>query len=251
MTIRERLQAGEVILGMSNSYPAAGIIEVMCQGWDMVWIDGQHGQHDFASMLNAVRAADAIGVSTLVRVPTHDPLLLGTYADLDADALMIPMVETVAQARAIARALRFPPIGNRSYGGRRVIDLHGREYYLEQKPFIMAQIETLESVDNAAEIAAVEGIDLLFFGPDDMKTRMGIPIDTAIVDNPQLLDAMKRTAEAARAAGKFAGTVAATPEAVKACREMGYQVLMCGGDVTLFRLHAPQRLAEMRKALEE
>jgi len=251
MTIRERLQAGEIILGVSNSYPAAGIIEVMCPGWDMVWIDGQHGQFDYNSLLAAVRAADLLGVSTLVRVPTHDPLLLGTYADMDADALMVPMVETRAQAESIARALRFAPRGNRSYGGRRVIDMHGRNYYQDYKPLIFAQIETLESVDNAAEIAAVDGIDLLFFGPDDMKTRMGIPIDTPPLEHPQLREAMQRTAEIARAAGKFAGTVAATPPAIKACREMGYQVMMCGGDVTLFRVYAPQKLAEMKKALEE
>jgi 4-hydroxy-2-oxoheptanedioate aldolase len=251
MNVLQRLQAGETILGLSNSYPAAGIIEVMCPGWDMVWIDSQHGQHDYNSLLAAIRAADLLGVSTLVRVSTHDPLLLGTYADMDPDALMVPMVETPEQAESIARALRFAPRGNRSYGGRRVIDMHGRNYYQEYKPLIFAQIETLESVDNAEAIAAVEGIDLLFFGPDDMKTRMGIPIDTAPIEHPELREAMRRTAEIARAAGKFAGTVAATPPAVKACHEMGYQVLMCGGDVTLFRLHAPQRLADMKKALEE
>jgi len=251
MTLLERLQAGDIILGLSNSYPAPGIIELMCPGWDMVWIDGQHGQFEYNSLLAAVRAAERVGVSSLVRVPTHDPILLGTYADMDADALMLPLVETREQAQSIARALRFAPVGNRSYGGRRVIDLHGREYYKEYKPLIFAQIETLESVENAADIAAVEGIDLLFYGPDDMKTRLGIPIETAALDNPKLRDGLRRTAEVARAAGKIAGTTGGSPQTLPILREMGYQVIMCGGDVPYIRTTSPQKLAEMKEAMKE
>lgn len=249
MTILQRLQAGDIILGLSNSYPAAGIVELMCPGWDMVWIDGQHGAHDYNSIQAAVRAAERVGVSSLVRVPTHDPILLGTYADMDADAMMLPLVETREQAQSIARALRFAPVGNRSYGGRRVIDLNGRNYYQDYKPLIFAQIETLESVENAADIAAVEGIDLLFYGPDDMKTRLGIPIEVAALEHPQLREGMRRTAEIARAAGKFAGTTGGSPQTLPILREMGYQVIMCGGDVPYIRSMAPKSLAEMKQAM--
>lgn len=251
MTLRERLGAGETILGFANTFPATGIVELMCKDVDLAWIDCQHGQIDYMAALDAVRAADRVGILSMVRVPTHDPLLLGTYADLSPSALMIPMVETVEQARSVARALTFPPLGNRSFGGRRPIDIHGLGFYRTHQPLIVAQIETLESVACAEAIAAVEGIDVLFFGPDDMKLRMGIPVETSPLDHPELLDAMRRTAKIARAAGKWSGTTAANGKAARAARDMGYQMLMCGADAQFLRLLPPQRLAEVRDALGE
>jgi len=247
--MRERLQAGETLLGFANTLPAAGIVELMCKDIDVVWIDCQHGQHDQRTALDAVRVADLLGILSTVRVPTHDPLLLGTYADLAPSSLMVPMVETRAQAEVVARALAFPPAGNRSYGGRRMIDRYGPQAYRTHVPLVMAQIETLASVEEAEAIIAVEGIDMLFFGPDDMKLRMGIPVDTSPLDHPELLEAMARTARIARAAGKFAGTTAASGKAARVVRDMGYQLLMCGADVVFIRTGAPQRLADVRDAL--
>ena len=92
-TLIEKLQAGKVVLGLGNMYPAAGIIECMCKGWDFVWIDAQHGAIDYRAALNACRAADGQGVDTLLRVPGHEPGLLGKFADLGPSAIMVPMVK--------------------------------------------------------------------------------------------------------------------------------------------------------------
>ena len=251
MSLHERLQAGETILGFANTLPAAGIIEIMSKGWDIVWIDCQHGQLSYDSALAAVRTAMAMGIDSLVRVPTHDPGLLGVYADLSPQALMIPLVDTRQQAEAVARALCFPPRGNRSFGGRRPIDLHGMNYTHTHAPLVVAQIESPEAIEHAAEIAAVDGIDMLFFGPDDVKLRLGIPMDTVPTEHPALREAMRRVAEIARAAGKHAGATAGSGPAARAVRELGYQLIMCGSDVHCLRTIAPQRLAEVRKALSE
>ncbi len=149
-SLRQRLQDGQRLLGVANAYPATGIIEGMCKGWDVVWIDGQHGQMGYDAALSAIRAAAACGIESIFRVPGHDQSMLGAYADLAPSGLMIPMVNTVAQAQAIAAALQFAPKGIRSYGGRRPIDLHGRDYY-KTSPFVIAQIETVEAVQNANE----------------------------------------------------------------------------------------------------
>ena len=246
----EKIRRGEVVLGLSLMYPSAGIIEGMCQGWDFVWIDGQHGQFSYDSLLAAVRTADATGVASLVRAPGHEYGILGPIADLDPTAIMVPMVNTAEQAKAVVGGLRFPPLGQRSYGGRRVIDRHGREYYKTRELMVVAQIETLEAVENAEAIAAVEGVDALFFGPDDMKARMGLPINTPPAEHPKLREAMEHTARAAQSAGKAAAGVAVSAKALQLATSMGYQMLAAGADVAFLRAAAGERLAELRGATD-
>jgi 4-hydroxy-2-oxoheptanedioate aldolase len=247
----EQLRAGKTLLGLCNMYPAAGIVEGMCVGWDFVWIDCQHGQMGYDAALGAIRAAHVAGVETLLRVPGHEPGVIAPYLDLAPSALMVPMVNTAAQAEAIARALHFPPRGERSYGGRRVIDLYGRDYYKDVETAVVAQIETQEAAANARAIIETDGIDLLFFGPDDMKVSLGLPINTAPFDNEQLIAAMKQTVDAARAAGKFACCVGADEKSARAAREMGFQVLVGGGDIAFMRVAAADRLATLRRAVGE
>lgn len=244
----DRLRKGEVLLGLCNMYPAAGIIEGMCAGWDFVWIDGQHGELSYDSILHAMHASGTARIETLVRVPSQEGGVLGMYADLAPSAIMVPMVNNVEEAKRVVYGLRFPPLGERSYGGRRVIDLDGRDFYRERELLVVAQVETLESVSNVDAIINTNGIDALFFGPDDMKVRMGLPINTAINENDQLRNAMQKTVDACRKAGKIAGCVGATPAAAKMAAEMGYQILIGGGDIAFLRVAAADRLVELRKA---
>ncbi|MFW6038846.1 MAG: HpcH/HpaI aldolase family protein [bacterium] len=247
----EQLRQDRVLLGLCNMYPAAGLIEGMCKGWDFVWIDGQHGAMAYDSIAAAVRAAQLTGVETIIRVPGHEPGLIGPYADLAPSAVMVPMVNTAEQAETVSQALRFPPNGQRSYGGRRVIDLYGRDYYTEFEMAVIAQIETRQAAENAAAIINTEGIDLLFFGPDDMKVSLGLPINTSPLENEQLREAMRKTADAARSAGKFACCVSGDEQSARAAVEMGYQVLVGGGDIAFLRVAAANRLTELRRVAGE
>ena len=247
----EKLEKGIPVIGLNNSCPAANIVERMCRGWDFVWIDAQHGQHSYESVLNAIRAAGTIGIDTVLRVPGHEYGILGPYADTASSAIMVPMVDTRQQAADIVDALRFPPLGKRSYGGRRMIDMYGRSYFKDRKLLVIAQIETLEAVENVDEIIGTDGIDMIFFGPDDMKVRMDIDIDAPVFGNEQLLGAMKSVAKAAKSAGKYAGCVAASPDILNVSYDMGYRLFMCGGDMGFIRSAADKRLSEIRGALEK
>lgn len=247
----DRLKAGDTLLGLCVMYPAAGIIEGMGAGWDFVWVDGQHGEMDYRAIVAALRSADLMGLTALLRVPTHEPGLLGMYADTDPAAVMVPMVNNAEQAGRIVSALRFPPLGTRSYGGRRVIDRNGRDYYRQRELLVVAQIETVEAAQNAGAIAATPGIDGLFFGPDDMKVQMGIDVNTPPLDHPRLLEAMTRTADAARAAGKFAAGVAPSAAALQKMRQMGYRMLVGGGDIAFLRTAAAAKLQELRGAIAQ
>jgi 4-hydroxy-2-oxoheptanedioate aldolase len=230
-------------------YPAPGMIESMCKGWDWLWIDMQHGQYSYDSALYAVRLADGVGISSIVRPDTHDYGLLGKYADISPSGMMIPMIDTAEEARRIVRALRFAPLGARSYGGRRPIDLHGRDYYREQRLFDMLQIETELGARNAQEIAAVEGVDALFFGPDDTKVALGLPINAPVAETEELRSNMAKVADAARKAGKFSGCVAADAVTIRMARDMGYQIIVGGADVGFLRVGATDKAKELRSAL--
>jgi 2-keto-3-deoxy-L-rhamnonate aldolase RhmA len=243
------LQERKVLLGVTHCYAAEGILETIASGWDFVWIDGQHGQFDIESALRAVRAASGMGLETVLRVPTHDPGLLGLYADTGTSALMIPLVDTPTMAADVVRALRFPPHGNRSFGGRRVIDVHGRDYCRTREPLVVAQIESASGLKNVEAIAAVEGVHVLFFGADDMKLHLGVPLDTPLRESETLLAAQRATAEASRSAGKWCGCVAADPRDLKSALEQGYQLVAVGADVRFLRNGSRQALEEGRRVV--
>jgi len=245
----ERLRRGEVCLGVANTYPAPGIIEIMGRGWDFVWIDGQHGQFSYDAALNAVRAAAGIGVDSLLRVPGHEHSTLCLYADMGPMAIMVPMVNTAAEAEDVVRGLRFPPRGVRSFGGRRVADLYGRGYATESELLIVAQIETAEAAANADAIAAVDGVDCLFFGPDDMKMSLGLPMETPITGDARLQRAMEQTARAAQAHGRALGCVCPNAESARLAMGLGYRLLAGGGDAPFLRTQAAARLGELRSAV--
>ncbi|NQT19236.1 MAG: hypothetical protein HQ592_05990, partial [Planctomycetes bacterium] len=200
--------------------------------------------------LNTVRAADAVGVDTLLRPPSQEPGLLGMYADLLPSALMVPIVNNASQANAVVDAVRFPPRGNRSYGGRRPIDFLGRDYYRGAELLLACQIETPEAVQHAEEIVATDGVDALFLGADDLKVQLGIPVDTPNLDSEPIAEATRRVAQAARKHGKLAGCIAVSPQSVKHCVELGYQIIIGGADVAFLRAASAQRLEVLRPVLK-
>jgi len=221
-------------LGFASTYPAPGIIERVGQDWDWCWIDAQHGSWEPGDAVQAVRACGLVGLFAMVRVPGHEYGIIGRALDTACHAVMVPMVDTPAQAEEVVRAVRFPPRGKRSYGGRRPCDLYGRGYSHADRPqpLLVCQIESPEALENVEAIAAVDGVDVLFFGPDDMAQARGMPMD---VPRPAgCFDAaMERIAAAAGRAGKFAAGIFNTPEALRGALAMGYRMIVCCGDVSI------------------
>ncbi len=244
-----KLARGEVAWGVQLAYADAGVVEALARGWDWVWIDAQHGQHEDATILRAVQLCRTAGAAALVRVAGHSPDAVGLALDTGLDALMVPMVNSADEARRLARACAFPPSGERSYGGRRAIDLWGREYHANAaaQPLLVAQIETPEAVEAIAE---VKGVGALFFGGEDVKIRLGVPNSAGMLDVPEVARAMERTARAARQAGKAAGCVAPPGDLVRRAVAMGYNFMRGHGDAPLLGEGA-RRLRDLRQALRE
>ena len=244
------LRDGRPLLGLYHGFPAEAILETIGPGWDFVWIDGQHGQFSIDAALRSVRTASTMGLETVLRAPSHDAGWLGVYADTAASALMIPQIDSPQMAMATVEALRFPPHGRRSFGGRRTVDVHGRDYYRHRQPAVVVQIESREALENVRRIASVDGVDGLFFGADDLKLSLGLPIDAKLCESDELISAQRTIAEAARAAGKWCGQPALAAEDLRTAIELGYQLISCGGDVSFVRAGARETLAESRRVME-
>ena len=251
-SLRERMKSGGLVLGISVMYPSPGVIERIGSDWDWVWIDGQHGEFSYESILACVRACDYVGTAPIVRVPSHDYGTIGLALDMCAAGIMVPMVDNAEEAKAIVQAAKFPPLGQRSFGGRRPIDLYGRGYAhtANEDTLLIAQIETKEGLSNMEEIAAIPGIDVLFFSPDDMAMQESMPMDKP--RNPDVFkDAMARLVSATTNAGKLAGTVIPSPELSKIAIGMGYQMCTVTGDVSLLANGSKNKREQINSVIKD
>jgi 4-hydroxy-2-oxoheptanedioate aldolase len=239
------------LLGLYNGYPAEGILELIGTGWDFIWIDGQHGQFSIDSALRAVRTTSALGLESVLRAPSHDAGLLGQYADTGTSGVMVPQVETLTSATAIVEALRFPPNGKRSFGGRRAVDLHGRDYCLSCQPTVIVQIESCAGLDNSAGIAAIDGVDVLFLGMDDLKLSLGLDVNMPVQECEALKSARHAVAAAAGASGKSSGLAVANVLELREAVELGYGLICCGSDVGFLRAGSRLALEQHRSVVDE
>jgi len=223
----------KIQFGYCSMYPAPGILERVGADWDWIWIDGQHGQHGgYQEILSMVRACNLVGTKAFVRVPSHEVSGISLALDMNADGVIVPQIDTVDQALAVVRAAKFPPTGNRSYGGRRPIDFLGRNYSdtANHDKKLLIQIESEEALDNADALAAVAGVDGLFLGPDDMMLRKGFKMD-APRDMGIMTECVRIFADACRKHGKTACTVAMDKDMIQICVGLGVEMIVAGGDV--------------------
>lgn len=178
-----RLRAGKLALGFCVYHlrTAAAAMLAKATGYDWLFIDTEHGSFTTQETSQMCLAALATGITPIVRV-CADALDEGTRAlDNGAMGLIIPHVDTPAQAKRIVQAFRFPPIGMRSWGAPPAAftyggpDLGEAQAILNREVMICAMIETEEAVANVEAIAATPGIDLLMIGTTDLTSTMGIP----------------------------------------------------------------------------
>lgn len=207
------LRSGERLRGVFNALPHPGIVE-MCAyaGFDFVIIDNEHGSAGYETTENMLRAARASGIVPIVRCFAPDiPRLL----DMGANAVQVPMVESAAQARALVQQLRYPPVGRRGSAfspraaGYGAFPGTAHTRLSNEGIALIAMIETPEACAQAAEIAAVEGVDAVFVGPNDLSHAMGFGSDWRA---RPVADAIEQALRAIASAGKCAGTIALAPE---------------------------------------
>lgn len=167
-----KMRSGAPCFGtwLTSGSPAVAELAAQC-GLDWLLFDMEHGCLAEADLLANLRAVNGQGAFLVVRVPTHEAGLIGRVLDWGADAIMAPHVESAAQAHALVEAMRYPPKGVRGYS--RSVRAFG--YGLlppEADPLLFVQIESAEGVLHVDAIAAVDGVDVLFVGPADLKLSL-------------------------------------------------------------------------------
>ncbi len=204
------------------------------QGSGLEWfmIDTEHSQVNPETLAGMVAALGEHGPTPLVRVGNVDQYLIKQALDAGAHGILVPLVSTEAQARAVVSFAKYPPDGVRGAAAA-AASRYGRELagYLRsanQETFVGVQIETKEALDHLDAIAGVPGIDMLFVGPTDLTLSLGLLDDRK---NPKVRAAMERVVQACEARGKVPGTLIIDPEEKRRAVEIGFRFISLASDV--------------------
>lgn len=248
--VLRKLRSGAAASCFKTNLADARAVEIAAlAGFDCVWPDLEHVPNDLSAIERMIWAAKAYDTDVLARVAR------GSYSDyirpleMDAAGIMVPHVLSLADAQAVVRMTRFHPVGRRPVDGGNADGAYcGIEFveYLKQaneQRFVTVQIEDPEPLADLDRIAALPGIDMLFFGPGDFSHGIGAP---GVWNHPRLLDARRRVAEAAVAAGKFAGTVASAAN-LEEIIGLGYRFISMGADVVGLSQYCRSIVAEFGK----
>lgn len=250
--LRRRVLAGEPTVGLFVNLNAVVSAEIVARaGYDWALVDLEHGMGTEADLLAQLVAIQATPTAALVRVASAERLRVGRVLDLGADGLMIPRLESAADVRATLSWMRYPPAGIRGVAaGTRGAGYgtvpHREIRSLDERILGVFQVESPVAVEAAAEVAGIDGVDVLFVGPADLSHGMGIPGEFT---NPAFTAALDRVAAAAQAAGKAAGYLVRDAAEVPELLARGYRFLGIGSDSGLVMAGARAQLAAAREAL--
>lgn len=235
---------------MGVCYPSPGIVERIGRDWDWLWIDGQHGEFGYQDILGLVRACDLVGKAVFVRVASHGYGDIGQALDMGAAGVVVPCVDTPEQARDLVQSAKFPPLGNRSYGSRRIVDLYGRTFVdkANAETMLIVQLESPLAVTNADAIASVPGVDALFLGPDDILLRRGLSMTAP--RNPETLGPdVNAVIAACRKHGKKSFTIGGSPEMAAFLMQCGCDFIVAGSDVAFLDAGSKNAAAKMKQVV--
>ncbi len=211
-------------------------------GYDYVGFDAQHGYLDDADIALLLRRLEHVPIATAVRLPSPDPGPIGRVLDAGADAVIIAMVESAAQAAAAVAATRYAPVGVRSFGPLRA-SLGTDPAALEARTSVFAMIETAAGLHALDEICAVPGLSGIYVGPADLAISLGYgPAEAST--QPEVRDAMTRIQATASAAGLVTGIHAGAGKVGKAMAGWGFRMITLASESQALRRGATEHLHE-------
>lgn len=252
-TLRERMLAGENVLGAWLMFSDPFVAEAMAHaGWDWLLVDMEHGPVSLDAAAAMVTAIRTTRVVPIVRPAWNESSQIQRALDLGCAGIIVPVVNTAADARQVVRDARYPPLGERSRGGVRPQLAFGMDAmtYFERSNagvLVLVQIETETAVANAAEIVAVEGVDGVFLGPNDLAASGGKRWPDVWNADAAYMDAVAHVAAVTREAGKVAGFLARDAAMAKQVADMGYRFIGVSSDIN-YLTGAAKRSAEATRA---
>ena len=247
MSLREALNGTKPAVGGWCVIPGSFTAELMASaGFDWVCVDVQHGLIGYQEMLAMLQAIAVVGVPSIVRVPWNDPGWIMKALDAGAAGVIVPMVNSPAEAAAAVGACRYPPDGYRSWGPTRA-SLGAPDYspQLANRSVICAvMVETVAALDQLAEIVSVPGVDAVFIGPSDFALSMGFGPRT---DEPEHRRVLEGVPAVCRDHGVVAGIACGSAELLARWRQAGYTMLAAPSDMVVLRRAAAEMVETLRR----
>ena len=244
---RTRLLRGDLLTGTLVTLPSTEIAEILAEaGFDWLFVDLEHSTLDVRAAQSILQAVGG-RVDCLLRVPLNDEIWIKKALDTGASGIIVPQVNSAADARRAVRCSKYPPQGGRSAGMARA---HGygaraREYFERANAGIalIVQAEHVEAVRNIEAILEVEGVDAVFIGPYDLSASLG---KMGQVEDPDVQAAIERVRRACRERGTPLGIFAASGERARDYVADGYRLVAAGGDALLLAQSARQLARSLR-----
>lgn len=247
--VKRALKAGKPSLGSWVMIGHQASAEILAgAGFEWITVDMEHTSIGYETLPVLVEAIRSRGPQAFVRVEANDPAVIKRVLDCGAGGVIVPLVNSAAEAEAAVLSARYPPAGFRgvSLGRASEYGANFDDYFRSsnEEVLVVAQIEHYKAVEAIDEIMAVEGLDAVFLGPYDLSGSMGI---VGQFDHPRMREARRRVLEAGRAAGKAVGIHEVRPQAqaVRAVLDEGFTLVACSLDTIFLRDTARGLLREL------
>jgi len=237
MTFKDKLAAKQVVFGpfMHTTDPAF-VESTGNVGFDFIVLDLEHGPVSLEHLQNLIRAAEIAGLYSIVRTPPGNLHMIGAVQDIGARGILVPQVKDANEAKAVVKAARFFPNGERGLNGAvraaNYSSLDSREYLKKSNEnTLIIQLEGKEALKNLDGILQVPDIDVFFIGPYDLSQSLGVPGE---IHHPIVIENMQKIVEKAKARGLTLGTYVGSPEDARFWMDAGIQLIAYSLDIVIF-----------------
>ena len=237
--VKEKLKRGETVAGLFCNIPSPMVVEILgYAGFDFVIIDAEHGIADYETAEHMIRATEVSNTIPIARIGLNLQQHILRFLDAGAMGVQIPLINTREEALNVVKSTKYPPVGERGLAPTRAsqfgltMPLGDYVKMANQEVLVVIQIETLQAVDNLKDILTVDQVDVVFFGPTDLSSSLGIPGDIA---NPRVVELIERCGKHVTAAGKAAGVLARDPQDFREWRARGFQYICTNASSMLSR----------------
>ncbi|WP_405123671.1 HpcH/HpaI aldolase/citrate lyase family protein [Pseudomonas sp. M20] len=246
--VKEKLARGETVYSMTSrlvrTFDIASI--AYTAGFDSIYIDMEHSSYSLEAAGQVCMACIGLDITPFVRVPSTDPHFIARVLDSGALGIIVPSVQSAEDARAIVRAAKHAPLGERSVAGAppqfhyRSLPAVEATQQLDDATMIIAMIESLEGLEAVEEIAAVEGVDILLVGANDLSSALGV---SGEMDHELVRNAYRRVLNACLANNKVLGVggLGSRPDLIKELVALGARYVSTGNDISFLLAAAIQK----------
>ena len=236
-SFKDKIKKGEVVVGSFMKVGDPAFVEIAgYAGYDFVILDLEHGPSSIESAQNLVRAAQVAGTVPIIRTPDNSEIAIQKAMDIGASGIQPPQINSAEEAKRAVLAAKYAPDGVRGVcrfvRSSKYSSMDRFEYFKSaNENLVVLQLEGKSAIDNLDEILDVKGVDIVFIGPYDLSSSLGI---IGQVDHPMLIETMKEVIKKAKAKGIAVGIFADKPEAARMWRDAGVQYMAYSNDTGIF-----------------